>query len=546
MKMSKTRRILQVPWYPLLFPVIPVFSLFVINRAELSALDLLRPVLIALLMGAGFLAVSYIFTRTGRKAALASIILILGTLLYDYVYLLLLSFTGLSYSAGLFLPVWVGLAFLIYVVVCVDLRRRQWPLADPTIVLNVFAFSILAIAGLPATLDLLQQRTNASFSDPESISAAAWRQSLRTDWSEIERPDIYYLILDAYARQDILQSRFNFDNGDFLDWLSSVGFFVATRSHANYPATHFSLAATLNAEYLQQLVSRDLLVGAPEANRAKQQYLVSRIADNYINNSRVHELLRLAGYQLISNDSGYRVTRRIPDSLGEALVRNITEYERELLQLTALYPVLNNSEGSPAVAMSMSELILRDFRALTLSEPGTVPTYYFYHFLCPHFPFSFNEDGSKRLRHPVFGKSAWIQDRINLPGYLDYYRQNYPGNVAGLNYHLKTTIESILERTDGKAVIIIQSDHGSSLGYVPGSTTESDIAERFGILNAIFLPEKFSRSALTDDFSAINTFPIVFESIFGLGLPKLEDRAFMSTGHLEFTDVTDLLHEQEM
>jgi hypothetical protein len=31
----------------------------------------------------------------------------------------------------------------------------------------------------------------------------------------VEQPDIYYIILDAYGRRDILEEIYTFDNGDF-------------------------------------------------------------------------------------------------------------------------------------------------------------------------------------------------------------------------------------------------------------------------------------------------------------------------------------------
>ena len=543
--MTGARRVFGIPWYPLLIPVIPVVSLFVLNRAELSALDLARPLLVAVLIGTVAFAISWPITRSARKAALASTILILGILLYDWVYLLALSGGGPGYRDRWFPATWVGTAVLAYAAACAALRRSRRSFVDLTLVLNVFAFSVLAIAVLPAAAGLLRTNGPTSHAKPESAAAAAWRASSKTDWSAIDRPDIYLIILDAYARQDILQSRFGFDNRGFLDWLSSAGFFVASHSHANFPDTHYSLATTLNAEHVHQLLSPELLAHSPEADRAGHQYLVSQIADRYVKKSRVHELLDSAGYQFVSNDSGYRVTRRIPGSVREALGRGMTEFERSLLQITVLFPLLETTEDGEAAAMTMYESVLRDLRELAAAEPGAVPTFYFYHFLSPHFPFSFNEDGSQRLRDPLYARSAWIEDRRNLPGYLDYYRTHYPRNVAGLNRHLQSTIESILERTQREAVIIIQSDHGSSLGYVPGSTAETDIPERFGILNAVFLPEGISRTDLTERFSAVNTFPIVFGSLFGLQLPKPEDRAFMATGPLRFEDVTDRLGEPE-
>ena len=70
-------------------------------------------------------------------------------------------------------------------------------------------------------------------------------------------PDIYYIILDGYARSDVMKSRFGFDNSGFLSHLESRGFYVARQSTANYCQTPLSLSASLNAVYLDELVQGD-------------------------------------------------------------------------------------------------------------------------------------------------------------------------------------------------------------------------------------------------------------------------------------------------
>ena len=68
-----------------------------------------------------------------------------------------------------------------------------------------------------------------------------------------DRPDIYYIILDAYGRNDVLGE---FDNADFLTDLERRGFFVATSATSNYRDTLQSLASSLNFAYLDVLGPR--------------------------------------------------------------------------------------------------------------------------------------------------------------------------------------------------------------------------------------------------------------------------------------------------
>ena len=69
------------------------------------------------------------------------------------------------------------------------------------------------------------------------------------------------------------------------------------------------------------------------------------------------------------------------------------------------------------------------------------------------------------------------------------------------------------------------------------------MVERFGILNAIYLPPGYPGVGLTDTMSSINTFPAVLNNVFNLEIPLQENRAYFSYGDLDFIDVTDRVHE---
>ena len=543
--MKTVKACLQFPWYPLFIAMAPVVSLFVINRVELRSLDLVRPLLASLAIAGLAWGLSEILVRSRQKAALAACILIISVLIYDYAFLAVL---GHGVDNSVFLRYWLVLTAIFFGVAVWRLRISQRSFNDLTLLFNSFGFALLLLAVFPAiseSLDGPKTRMGDSISQPvPGAIENQWKKAQQNNWADIKRPDVYYIILDAYARQDILDSRFGYDNAPFLSWLKSQGFLIGDRSHANYASTHLSLTATLNGEYLNTLLPETLLSEAPVEPRARNQFLVRVLADQYIKQSRVHELLGAAGYRFLSNDSGFTVTRKNPNSLGEALTGEITEFERTLLQTTVIYPLVASSSDAVPFAMTMHESLLRTFGELASIKPHSSPTFVFYHVLSPHFPFSFKEDGSQALRHPVYDASAWVEDRNKLEGYRDYYLQNYPKNVAGLNLHLKKVLESILENTKRNAVVIIQSDHGSSLGLVPNSSGDTDIPERFGILNAIYLPNDIPSIGMTADMSSVNTFPLIFNNIFRLDLPILRDKAFLVDQDLRSDDVTARLNGQ--
>ena len=120
------------------------------------------------------------------------------------------------------------------------------------------------------------------------------------------------------------------------------------------------------------------------------------------------------------------------------------------------------------------------------------------------------------------------------------YRELYPKNLAGLNIYVLETITKILEKSNGEAIIIIQSDHGPSLGFNYYKIDESDLKSRFANLNAVYMPPNYERSQLDGNISNVNTFRVLLSSIFGVDLPKIKDRAwFAFAGNLEFSEVTN-------
>jgi hypothetical protein len=96
-------------------------------------------------------------------------------------------------------------------------------------------------------------------------------------------PDIYYVILDGYAREDILQEVYQFENSEFIGSLEEQGFFVAKESQSNYIQTSLSLASSMNFEYLSAF--EDIESG----NRYPMRDLV--------HNSRIRSILQHYGYR---------------------------------------------------------------------------------------------------------------------------------------------------------------------------------------------------------------------------------------------------------
>ena len=124
--------------------------------------------------------------------------------------------------------------------------RRLGDLRKATRFLNVLA--IIAVA-IPSILIL-----SVKAPDDRPARAASRDDGPARRPATAHRPDIYYIILDGYARHDVMQSHFGLDNTAFLEHLERQGFYVARRSTANYCQTPLCLSSSLNATYLDDLV----------------------------------------------------------------------------------------------------------------------------------------------------------------------------------------------------------------------------------------------------------------------------------------------------
>jgi hypothetical protein len=356
-----------------------------------------------------------------------------------------------------------------------------------------------------------------------------WDQYLeeqQTDMTAPEKnlPDIYYVVLDGFGRNDILLDIYEIENAPFIQALEERGFFVADESYSNYNKTTNSIASSMNMMYLNQVSD---VIGDE-----KSEYYVS---SNMISHSTVEELLRSNSYQTIGFFSGYNFTdltgsdyyyrpHSIPFSFGRIILYN-----------TALSVILNKTFFDwhrEAITYTLDTL-----PEVTLIEG---PQFIFAHILCPHPPFVFNSDGTSRAAERIY--SLHDANRFLVDGTLEEYRSGYRDQIIYLQKSVLSMVDEIQKNSREPFILILQGDHG------PGSETnhdilgESNLAERYGILNAIYFYDG-DYNRLYPQISPVNTFRVIFSQYFGIDKPLLEDLQFESTygDSFNFVSVDDQL-----
>jgi hypothetical protein len=338
-------------------------------------------------------------------------------------------------------------------------------------------------------------------------------------------PDIYYIILDGYARPDVMKKLFNFDAGPFLDHLQNQGFYVANQSTANYCQTPLCLSCSLNGVYLDDLV-RGLGTDQTELT-------------DLIGKNNVLATLKPLGYKFVTFATGFDPTEHPDADQYRSPHPFATGFARMLIDQTPLRVIWPGHRGSKPATLSRERIAYcLDHVADVAQDPQ--PTFTLAHMLCPHPPFLFDEHGhdvSLRYVHYDMTGGSRTDGRFQFP---DEFCRAYRDQSAFMTREIQQTIDRILASSPEPPIIIVQSDHGSELYLDRDSVSHSDVAERMSILNAYYFPGK-RYEKLYPGISPVNSFRVVLNTFFGAALELLPDRSYFSTwpDPYHFVDVTE-------
>ena len=424
---------------------------------------------------------------------------------------------------------WLWVEAILLVVAVPLLRRKPAEPHRSTSALNIAAV-VLVLFPLAEIVRYVER-------EPPLDEVEQPAGSLAVATSAGSRPDIYHIVLDAYARADVLKEFYGQDNSEFIDFLRSRDFYVAEDSATNYSATRLLLPSMLSFGYLDGLADR---MGRKSRRVAPLLRMISA--------NRVLETLRAAGYEVItvSTASTVFVPKGADDhvrlgarrsELGEfdAVLVAMTPFPRIMERLSTasaaetLGPAFHASFGS-MLRRARIEHALEQLGALA-SRPG--PKYVFAHIHSPHTPFVL---GDKPKDTGLFLRYFRSYSNSQLRRFARAYKRE----VRALNERVMGVVDRILEDSAEPPVIVIHGDHGLRLLSMrnPKGTC---MVESFAILNALHLPEA-PEGLLYPTISPVNTYRVIFDTYFGTQLGRLDDRSFFAnnrTGIYNFRDITD-------
>lgn len=339
-------------------------------------------------------------------------------------------------------------------------------------------------------------------------------------------PDIYYIILDSYPRQDVLQGVYGFDNSQFLDHLEESGFYIASDSRSNYVFTSLSLSSSLNSGYLQELI------GNYDRESTEDSVLWPLIQEN-----AVVTLAKRMGYRFAFLHSPWRITKfksDADDQLSTRIKYPLGGFGRVFFPtfLGSEFGVhftrttlLRNALDAGFVRLSANLFSDKIDQLKRISEVDD-PTFTFAHFYPPHPPYLFNREGD--VRNVIFALQSFDD------------RESYIEQLIWVNKSITGSVDTILKSNKKNSVIVIQGDHGTAFSdtrdvlFPGGDPDDALIHERSGILNMYHLPETCEPGNLYKSISPVNTFRVIFNSCWGTDFSLLEDKTYWSSYNLPY------------
>lgn len=336
--------------------------------------------------------------------------------------------------------------------------------------------------------------------------------------NQASQPDIYYLIFDRYANQHVLKEFYNFDNTPFIDGLEKRGFFVADQSTANYTKTILSVTSSLNMKPLQKLPI------VYDGAKPRIDSLTQLFKDNAL-----AAYLRGRGYRFIySGDTWGPIAHNEFADANYSLFNQKDVFEQTFLSTTMFNFIAQEFLHTLPHTILFSENRMRDNRLYkatmmkkVAAQPG--PKFIYMHMLLPHDPYVFDAECQ-----PIVVEDADATD-------ADYLAQ-----LQCTSQMIEQMVDTILAASDGKAIIVLQSDEGPFMKRyfdlheeTPWTTLPDDAyRSHVPILNAYYLPQGIlptdPDSLLYRDITPVNSFRLILNAYFGEKLQLYPDEVYLT------------------
>jgi hypothetical protein len=414
----------------LLFAAHPILALFEQNQSELALSVLWSPLAVTFAAAALLYGVLMLSFRSWTKAGALTALAVVAFFYFDTFKG---DISGLNLSGGWALVLWLALCAAVAVIVA---RTRR---GLGTLLLGLgIAAAVLAIAPAANIASYQHRHPALNVSDPRLWAG----DPLPPPKPVANRPDIYVIIPDDYARADVLRRYLHYDNRAFASALERRGFTISPQARSPYSDSESNITAELNMGYLD---------GLGRVLGGKSQDV--RPLKNMMEDNRAARLAKAAGYRWVHLDSDeVTFAGGNPDISPVATPDSFTSLWLEKSVLREVGGRFGFNGGATDERFRKS--IRSSFSRLTSVPTQRSPKFVVFHTLVPHDPYIFGARGQS-VTFPST-KDEVIHSHVALPYYLQ--------QVKFVERELLDTIDKIRARSEQPPVIVVMTDEGLEAG----------------------------------------------------------------------------------
>ena len=475
---------------------------------ELVPADVLIPLLIIVPISLTIFFILKLILKDSKKAALIVSIGLVLFFTYGHFYNILKGFTILDEVIGrhryLIIPFILGIIIPTYFII-----KSKIDFQNITKIVNGISIVLVIMVFVNITTFGVTEIESYSTINYESTNNPMELQNI------YNTPDVYYIILDEYGGPESMKY-LNYDNSQFYEFLKEKKFIIPEKSTSNYPISQFSIASSLNMEYLSNLSN------SVEKNSKSYLPVIEMLYNNPV----------MKNFKSLEYDIVIVESELIPPEnfvLVDDIICHNEKMDSMLLDTVARASMIgyfveryDEEEKRNQIKCAFSEI-------KTIGNNKDKPIFAFIHILLPHPPNIFGPNGESIIPGNSISSEKW-DEKI---AYID--------QLKFANTEITKVIEKILDKNE-KSIIILQSDHGSGLDVNFKNPDESMMLQRLSILNAYYAPE-ISENRFHENITPVNSFRIIFNDYFNGSYKILEDRNYWNTGDApwDFHDVTEII-----
>lgn len=432
-------------------------------------------------------------------------------LFFSYGHIILLAGDSLENTFGINADLYMSVNMILILIIVSSLFLKF--LKNSLVVNSLFNFIAVGLLFYPiiTIAQTVIQKTDVQKNELEPKG----KEKIFNEADQLKKPNIYYIILDGYGRNDILQSVYGYDNINFIDELEKRGFFIAKKSRANYCQTLLSLSSTLNMSYLD---NTNII------KESYRQFLSSTIKDNLVATK-----LRELGYNFVTFATGYSGTEIKNSDLYITPSFSLDEFQFMLIGTTPLYKLLKLIPDKSPLYLSRQRILYTIDKIPDVKTQGA-PMFLFAHIVAPHPPFVLGQS-EKLIEKQKNGIINYLDGShyhsFNNP-LMEEYKKNYISQLKEINKLILKMVDRILIKMERETIIILQSDHGPGLFLNWENPTAKTFSERLPIFNAYFFSND-KKIQVDESITPVNTFRVLFNNYFNCKYEILDNKSYFST-----------------